>query len=164
MDKQKGFGLIEIIVVIAIIAVLAGIVISRQTENGQKPITQYTQDAKEVSVKTTLGSIGAAFNVKLAEAGTISGICSSPPDYPNYSFLKNISSSLKGMGYNFTCEESGENANCSGTSSKWYAVACNITDACFCTDSTSGSAVVLGNYNQFLDSQNGSGLRNCACR
>ncbi len=164
MNKQKGFGLVEIIIVIAIIAVLAGIIISRQTGDGQKPITQYTQDAKEISVKTTLNSLKASFNAKLAEAGTISSICFSPPEYPNYSFLKNINDSFTGMGYSFICEEAGENANCSESSSMWYAVTCNSKDACYCTDSTSGSVAISGNYNQFLGSSVGSGPRNCACR
>jgi prepilin-type N-terminal cleavage/methylation domain-containing protein len=160
MNKQNGFGLIELIIVIVIIAVLTTFIISK-TQNGSKPITQYSQDSKEVAVKTELGSLKIAFDAKLAESGTVSGACDLAPDYTNDVSLKNISNSLKGMGYSFTCQESEENSNCSGVD--WYAVACGADNACFCADST-GGGVMSGDYAQFLNPSKGSGPRNCACR
>lgn len=60
MNKQKGFTIIELIVVIAIIAVLASIVLVN--------VTQYINKSKDANIKGNLGTIQTQASALAADA------------------------------------------------------------------------------------------------
>jgi prepilin-type N-terminal cleavage/methylation domain-containing protein len=70
MKKQKGFTIIELIVVIAIIAVLAGVVLVN--------VTQYINKGKDAAIKGNLSSVMTNGAVYADNNTTYAGFCGSP--------------------------------------------------------------------------------------
>jgi len=70
MQKQKGFTIIELIVVIAIIAVLASIVMVN--------VTGYIDKAKDAAIKSDLANIATGMAACYAQYGSYSNGASTP--------------------------------------------------------------------------------------
>jgi type IV pilus assembly protein PilA len=98
MKKKKGFTLIEILIVIGIIAVLAGIVIV--AINPAKQFAQARNTERQSHVETILNAIGQRMADNL---GTISGSLGSTtcPVLPTSS--THIDAAAGGMGVNLSC-------------------------------------------------------------
>jgi len=69
MEKQKGFTIIELIVVIAIIAILSGIVLANSTK--------YIGEGKDSAIKGQTSQIRTAGTDFFSAHGTYSGMCDS---------------------------------------------------------------------------------------
>jgi len=69
MEKQKGFTIVELIVVIAIIAILAGIVIVNATS--------YVQKSRVASIKMQLSNLMVDATKYFEQNSTYSGFCNS---------------------------------------------------------------------------------------
>ena len=69
MNKQKGFTIIELLVVVAIIAVLAAIVLVN--------VTQYINQGKNAAIKGNLASVLTNGAVFFDANGSYSGFCAS---------------------------------------------------------------------------------------
>ncbi len=117
MNKQRGFTIIELIVVIAIIAVLAGIVLVN--------VTQYINKGKDASAKGSMSTLltNSAVYFDTNPAGTGSGFLSNPTyATPVFSALGSTN-----MGY----------ASASSSSSTdWCAMITLKAGPTFCVDGT----------------------------
>jgi prepilin-type N-terminal cleavage/methylation domain-containing protein len=167
--KQKGFTIIELIVVIAIIAVLTSIVAAS--------VGKYTANAKKALVQSSVRSLrvaSLAYNDSIPSSWT-----------PYYAFcLSNgygskaieICNSVLKNGYRFVCVDGDGSTDsvggtCTGGGSwnsaasmcyskgKWFGFVCDPNDSseCYCSDV---SGAVKGTLSQFTT----SGTNNCACQ
>jgi len=88
--KKQGFTIIELIVVIAIIAVLAGIVMVN--------VTKYIQQAKDAAVLADLKQAKSAATGYYVENSSYAGFCNSAE-------MKKVGDAIHGT-YNFSCYDS----------------------------------------------------------
>jgi len=72
MQREKGFTIIELIVVIAIIAVLAGIVMVN--------VTQYIAKSKDAAVKSSMAQMITSATAFYSQNGTYTGFCNAGTD------------------------------------------------------------------------------------
>jgi prepilin-type N-terminal cleavage/methylation domain-containing protein len=107
MDKQKGFTIIELIVVIAIIAVLAGIVLVN--------VTQYINKAKVTAVKADMYSLNRAAADYFITNGTFNGICA------NSSGFSTVSVAVNKILGEFYCRDGAVNPTICTSSGVWAA-------------------------------------------
>jgi len=81
MNKQKGFTIIELIVVIAIIAVLAGIVMIN--------VAGYITKSKDAAIRSDLSNIALGMGACYAELGTYVG-CPANTTYVQANLLTDV--------------------------------------------------------------------------
>ena len=82
MKSQKGFTIIELIVVIAIIAVLSSIVLAN--------VTKYTGKGRDAAIKGQISEIRTAATDFFISNGTYTGMCSSGPCYNAKNNIANL--------------------------------------------------------------------------
>ena len=82
MKSQKGFTIIELIVVIAIIAVLASIVLAN--------VTKYTGKGRDAAIKEQISQIRSAAADFFISNGTYAGMCSSGSCYNAKNNIANL--------------------------------------------------------------------------
>ena len=127
MQKQKGFTIIELIVVIAIIVILATIILIN--------INGYINKGKDAAVKEDMSTLltDATNFYASSSSGSFAGV-SSDPDY-----LK-ASTGITGGSLSYTLVTACDSANdCSGSSTKWCACIvekASSTTTDFCVDSS----------------------------
>jgi len=138
MNKQKGFTIIELIVVIAIIAVLAGIVLVN--------VTSYINKGKDVSAKGNLTSLvtnGAVYFDTPTSAtpagggGTYSGWITGTGT--GAALYTTIYTALTSTNMNYAVTANCDVAACGANSAKWCALVplkAGATGAKFCVDSS----------------------------
>ena len=133
---KNGFTIIELIVVIAIIAVLAGIVLSN--------VTSYITSSKNAAIKANLSTLTTAGTDWFASgqpgtgsyAGSYKNFCGA--ENPTYVSVFNAIANAGGTDYNCSCDKIGGNSTCVTGASKWCACVQEISDSVktFCVDST----------------------------
>jgi prepilin-type N-terminal cleavage/methylation domain-containing protein len=74
MNRNKGFTIIELIVVIAIIAVLASIVLSN--------VVKYIGKSKDQGIKSEMNQLGIQASVYFEKNGDYSSFCDAPEIQP----------------------------------------------------------------------------------
>ena len=139
MNKSKGFTIIELIVVIAIIAILAAIVMDN--------VTQYINKSKDASIKQLLESANVMSTQYIEEHGDYAGFC----------------------GYWWSIESPALNkltpgasmANCQGTSTEWAlcAILYEGSDSAWCLDNTGVKMVIP--WTTSCNGGIGSNITNC---
>jgi len=140
MKSQKGFTIIELIVVISIIAVLAAIVLVN--------VTQYINKGRDAAAKGNLSTLltnGAIFlDTTVANGGgggTYDGWTS------NTTLYGTVVSALTSAGYtSFTAN--CDTASCAATATKWCAAIQEKTIATYyyCVDSSGNKVEAEGTY------------------
>ena len=120
MKTSKGFTIIELLVVVAIIAVLTGIVLVN--------VTSYINKGKDASVQGNLSTVLTNASVFYDTNGSYTGNCASA----------NVAAALaaadKAFDGNATANEV---TDCNETASAWAACGqLKVTDSYFCVDST----------------------------
>ena len=115
---NRGFTIIELVVVIAIIAVLAGIVLVN--------VMQYISKGKDAAIKAQVGQIRTAATVFFADKNTYANMCASGTDC--YNTRSNINKIATGS--------LGDNI---AVSADAYCMDFNLSSCknCWCIDSTS---------------------------
>ena len=129
--KSKGFTIIELLVVVAIIAVLTGIVLVN--------VTQYINRGKDSSVQGNLSSIlvnAAIFydNPALGN-GTYTGLCGNAT----------ITVPLAAANKAYNGDVTPVVTDCNSTATAWAACGqLKVTDAFFCVDSLGTKKIIAG--------------------
>lgn len=113
-NKSKGFTIIELLVVVAIIAVLAAIVLIN--------VTSYINKGKDAAIKGNLASALIDSAVEFDTAGSYAGFCAAAK-------WTNISAAVTSAG--------GTDVTCQGTTTAFCACSKLKTDTTktYCTDS-----------------------------
>jgi prepilin-type N-terminal cleavage/methylation domain-containing protein len=159
----KGFTIIELIIVIAIIAVLAALVMAN--------VTQYISKSRDTAVQANMKQLPPAATVYIANWGTVNGFCFGPeatkianaakaanPNYIFYCFdpsncVKIVYSADPWMVFAMliACNPGPQN-NC--LPDKWYAVTQGFKNSsgCWCVDSQGNTKDSCGSSD------------NCACQ
>lgn len=122
MQNQKGFTIIELIVVIAIIAVLAGIVLVN--------VTSYINKGKDAAIKGNLASLLTDAAPIFDTYGTYTNSAANSVCGTGGPWATSILPALTAAGSTTT--------SCANTSDKWCACASlkNVAANQFCVDST----------------------------
>lgn len=136
-QKEKGFTMVELIIVIAIIGVLASIVGAN--------VSGYLGRTKDTSVKSETGQISTAALNYVLENGDSSGFCASEGALSVYRSIKKI-----GSGYTFHCYD---------PESSYVAKAHNKN---IWVAEVSGSDDLFGSDDIF-DDEEGGGTGNASC-
>jgi prepilin-type N-terminal cleavage/methylation domain-containing protein len=124
MQNQKGFTIIELIVVIAIIVILASIILIN--------INGYINKANDAAVKEDMSSLLADAANYYGSNGSFASVAADP-DY-----LK-ATTGIGSTGLKYTLVTACDSASdCSGTSTKWCACVQEkaVTANYFCVDSS----------------------------
>jgi prepilin-type N-terminal cleavage/methylation domain-containing protein len=126
---QKGFTIIELIVVIAIISVLASIVMTN--------VTKYTTTSKEVAIQANMSSLATSAMVFFEAHGGYGSFCEGGS--PSVENIFGQISAMAGKGYN--CKQNDStilNACCHDEASEWAACVQLTSDStkAWCIDST----------------------------
>jgi len=122
MTKSKGFTIIELIVVIAIIAVLASIVLVN--------VTAYINKGKDAAISGNLASMMTNAAQIVDSTGSMATVCS---NVTNAAALAAADSAYDG---NATATQVTD-CNVNGTNDAWAACGqLKVSDSYFCVDST----------------------------
>lgn len=120
MQRQKGFTIIELIVVIAIIAVLASIVMVN--------VTSYINKGKDASIQGNLASIMTNAATAIDGGTAMDAICD------NTTITAALAAADAAYDGNSTA---GQVTDCNDSTTAWAACGqLKVTDAYFCVDST----------------------------
>jgi len=119
-NTSKGFTIIELLVVVAIIAVLAAIVLVN--------VTQYINQGKNAAVKGNLASVLTNGAVFYDANGSYSGFCAS-------SYFTNPSAAITSAGGTAICTAKSDNTAWCGCSTLKVTTA-EPANSTFCVDST----------------------------
>lgn len=123
MQKSKGFTIIELLVVVAIIAVLTGIVLVN--------VTSYINKGKNASIKGNLSAILTNSAVNYDSSGNYDTFCTN-------AYVTSPEAAVIGAGGTFLC--TCDTANCGATATKFCAAAMEVptgaTGTVFCVDYT----------------------------
>jgi prepilin-type N-terminal cleavage/methylation domain-containing protein len=124
MNKQKGFTIIELIVVIAIIAVLASIVLVN--------VTQYLNKGKDAAIQGNMAGIMTNASVYFDTNGNYTALCA------DATVAAAITSAKTAYG-----SSAGDTADCNGAAAAWAACSqLKVSDAYFCVDSTGAKKTI----------------------
>ncbi len=128
MQKQKGFTIIELIVVIAIIAVLASIVMVN--------VTGYINKSKDAAIQGNLSTMLTNAAQIQDSTGSLATACSATIQQTA------LAAADKAYDGNDTANQVTD-CNVAGTNDAWAACAqLKVTDAYFCVDSTGAKKTV----------------------
>ena len=126
MNKSKGFTIIELIVVIAIIAVLAGIVLVN--------VTSYINKGKDSAITGNLASIMTNAAVYFDTNGTYATFCASP------SAAVPLAAADAANDGNATANQL---TDCNDSDTAWAACGqLKVSDNYFCVDSTGAKKTI----------------------
>jgi prepilin-type N-terminal cleavage/methylation domain-containing protein len=130
MIKRKGFTIIELIVVIAIIAVLAGIVLVN--------VQGYVSKSREASIKADMHQLETAATTYFSENGSYNNICANSTEFVKIKTAVEAITNQQGL-YTFCLDNTnGGGIPCNGA---WFAAARMVvggvaTGFRWCVDST----------------------------
>jgi len=120
MQKSKGFTIIELLVVVAIIAALTGIVLAN--------VTSYINRGKDSGVQGSLSSLATNSAVYIEQNGNFTNYCS------NANATIPLAAADKAFDGNSTANEV---TKCNSIAGAWAACGqLKVSDAYFCVDST----------------------------
>ncbi|MBX4200985.1 prepilin-type N-terminal cleavage/methylation domain-containing protein [Candidatus Parcubacteria bacterium] len=120
MKKQKGFTIIELLVVVAIIAVLTGIVLVN--------VTSYINKGKDAAVQGNLSSVLTDMAVYYDTNGNYTAACA------DASVAAALAAADRAFDGNAVANEV---TDCNGAVAAWAACGqLKVTDSYFCVDST----------------------------
>jgi len=142
-NQQKGFTIIELIVVIAIVAVLSAIVGSN--------VINYVQRAKDTSVLASITSVAKNSLVYYENNGSYAGFCDS---------LLDTESSILTTGYEFYCYDSSNNGNCA---SSWVIYSKRSGSAYCASKPTVNLEIIHGSNDYDVQSIENAAIFSCTC-
>ncbi len=136
LSRAEGFTIIELIVVIAIIAVLAGIVLVN--------VTQYINKAKITAIKADFSTLPSAAATYFSTPGNngYDGLCD------NDATFKTIETSINKINNNsnYQCHDIFNASGSCATSSEWVAFAPLLGSTYWCVDATGVSKEFNGEF------------------
>jgi len=117
--SKKAFTIIELIVVIAIIAILAGIVLNN--------VTKYNNKGKISAIKGNLATLRVVGLKYFETNGNYTSFCGTNP-------LPSISAAITKAGGTMTCFNSAVVGGCLGLTNKWVVISTLPDGTSWCVD------------------------------
>lgn len=127
MENQKGFTIIELLIVIAILGVLAAIVLIN--------VTGYINKGKDAAAKGDLGTLLTNAITFYNGNSSFDGV-EDDPDYANA--IESLESAKMGYTVTVTCDQDEDCAENDPTNQKWCASVkeVSVSDTYYCVDSS----------------------------
>ena len=126
MNTSKGFTIIELLVVVAIIAVLTGIVLVN--------VTSYINKGKDAAIQGNLSSLTTNAAAYFDANGNYTAFCA------DATATNPLAAADKAYDGNSTADEV---TDCNGAATAWAACSqLKVSDSYFCTDSTGAKKTI----------------------